>query len=118
MPLNAWLWLDSPSAAKLKAECDRFARVLSPLLIFGEPGTGKSLLARAIHRMSGRAGDLVQTSVGGLPDHLEQAELLGYVRGAFTGADRERKGLIECANRGTFVLDEIGIARPSLPRRR
>lgn len=68
------------------------------------------MLARAIHRLSGRLGNFVRSSVGSLPEHLLEAELLGHVRGAFTGADRERKGLIENANRGTFQLEEIGIA--------
>lgn len=112
--LDAWLWSGSPSGVKLKDECSRYARSPDPLLIWGEPGTGKSLLASVIHSMSGRRGEFVAVRSGELPEQLEQAELLGHVRGAFTGADRDRKGLVESARQGTLFLDEIGIARSSL----
>lgn len=82
----------------------------SPVLILGETGTGKNLLARLIHQASPRkAGPLREVNFGALPETLIEAELFGYVRGAFTGADvRGKPGLVELANGGTLLLDEIG----------
>jgi DNA-binding NtrC family response regulator len=79
-----------------------------PVLITGETGTGKELIAQAIHRLSDRSGDLVTLNVAGLDDNLFSDTLFGHVRGAFTGADREREGLIAKAMGGTLFLDEIG----------
>ena len=79
-----------------------------PVLITGETGTGKELIARAVHRLSGRAGELVPINVAGLDDNLFADALFGHVRGAFTGADRDRAGAIAQAAGGTLFLDEIG----------
>ncbi len=79
-----------------------------PVLITGETGTGKELFARAIHTSSGRKGDLVTVNVAGVDDNLFSDTLFGHRKGAFTGADAERKGLIEKADSGTLFLDEIG----------
>jgi len=79
-----------------------------PVLITGETGTGKELIARAIHRLSGLPGELVCINVAGLDDNLFADTLFGHVRGAFTGADRERQGAIAQAAGGTLFLDEIG----------
>ena len=79
-----------------------------PVLITGETGTGKELFARAIHTVSGRTGSLVSVNVAGVDDHLFTDTLFGHKKGAFTGAESERKGLIEQANEGTLFLDEIG----------
>ena len=79
-----------------------------PVLITGETGTGKELIARALHRLSGRAGELVAVNVAGLDDTMFSDTLFGHTRGAFTGADRPREGLITRAAAGTFFLDEIG----------
>jgi DNA-binding NtrC family response regulator len=84
-----------------------------PVLITGETGTGKELIAQAIHRLSGRAGELVSLNVAGLDDNLFSDTLFGHVRGAFTGADREREGLIAKAAGGTLFLDEIGDLKPA-----
>ncbi|NJD36505.1 MAG: sigma-54-dependent Fis family transcriptional regulator [Betaproteobacteria bacterium] len=79
-----------------------------PVLITGETGTGKELIAKALHRLSGRPGNLVAVNVAGLDDTLFSDTLFGHARGAFTGADRPREGLIASAGDGTLFLDEVG----------
>jgi DNA-binding NtrC family response regulator len=79
-----------------------------PILIIGESGTGKELMAQAIHRLSGRTGPLVSLNIAGLDDTMFSDSLFGHRRGAFTGADNDRGGLIERAEGGTLFLDEIG----------
>lgn len=79
-----------------------------PVLITGETGVGKELVAEAIHHISGRTGEFVPVNVAGLDDHLFSDSLFGHRKGAFTGADRDRAGLIERASNGTLFLDEIG----------
>ena len=86
----------------------RVAASRSTVLIEGESGTGKELIAAALHRHGGRAGRFVAVDCGSLADTLLESELFGYVRGAFTGAVGERKGLFEEASGGTIFLDEIG----------
>ncbi|GGX88103.1 sigma-54-dependent Fis family transcriptional regulator [Litchfieldella qijiaojingensis] len=79
-----------------------------PVLITGESGTGKEAIARAIHTLSGRSGPLVCVNVAGLDDNIFADTLFGHHRGAFTGADKARAGMIDQAGGGTLLLDEIG----------
>ncbi len=79
-----------------------------PVLITGETGVGKELIAKAIHISSGARGRMVTVNAAGLDDNVFSDTLFGHVRGAFTGADRDRQGLIEKAKFGTLFLDEIG----------
>src|SRR5262244_50171 len=87
---------------------EAIARSPQPVLITGETGTGKELMARAVHRLAGLRGDFVAVNVAGLDDQVFSDTLFGHTRGAFTGADRPREGLITRAEEGTLFLDEIG----------
>jgi len=87
---------------------EAIARTSMPVLITGETGVGKELIAKATHQLSGRRGEFIPVNVAGVDDTLFSDTLFGHKRGAFTGADRDRKGLIEQAAGGTLFLDEIG----------
>lgn len=87
---------------------DRIAQNDSPILLLGESGVGKDVIAQYIHRQSGRDGDYVKINCGAIPDHLLESELFGYEKGAFTGANQSKEGLLELADGGTIFLDEIG----------
>jgi len=87
---------------------EAIAKTTLPVLINGETGTGKELFANAIHNASGRKGELVTVNVAGVDDNLFADTLFGHKKGAFTGAETDRKGLIEKADGGTLFLDEIG----------
>jgi DNA-binding NtrC family response regulator len=99
----------SAALEKVRRLVARVATTDAAVLIRGETGTGKELVARAIHEGSGRAaGPLVAVNCGALPEHLVESELFGHRKGAFTGADEHRAGLFEVADGGTLFLDEIG----------
>ena len=100
---------DTPSMQRVKKLIDRIAPTDSNVLILGETGTGKELVARRIHELSRRSHmPFVAVNCGALPENLVESELFGHRKGAFTGADAPRKGLIEVANGGTLFLDELG----------
>lgn len=92
----------------LFATCGRVAPSDATVLIVGETGTGKELLARAIHNRSRREGRFVATNCGSISPELVESELFGYEKGAFTGAHSRKKGLVRHAHEGTLFLDEIG----------
>lgn len=87
---------------------ETIAATPQPILITGETGVGKELIANAIHKVSGLTGPFTAVNVAGLDDHTFSDTLFGHVKGAFTGADRDRNGLVEQAAGGTLLLDEIG----------
>jgi DNA-binding NtrC family response regulator len=99
---------DSPAIVRLRAQICRVAQVDAPVLICGESGSGKELTAQAIHARSRHSnGPFVAINCGAMPANLIQSELFGYERGAFTGATKDKAGLIESAQNGTIFLDEI-----------
>ena len=99
----------SPAAERLRRDITRVAQVSSPVLIRGETGTGKELVARAVHDMNPRAnGPFVAINCSAVPGSLFEAHLFGHERGAFTGADKAAPGYFERAGAGTILLDEVG----------
>ncbi|MCI0650346.1 MAG: sigma-54-dependent Fis family transcriptional regulator [Planctomycetes bacterium] len=104
----------SPALVAALRDATDLARSQIPVLIEGASGTGKELLARAIHAESGRTGAFVLIHCGTIPDTLVETELFGHARGAFTGADRERSGLIAAAAGGTLFLDDVGEMTPAM----
>ena len=99
----------SAAIEEIRNRVRRVAPSPSTILVTGETGTGKEVVADAIHRLSDRSGGpMVKVNCGALPDTLVESELFGHERGAFTGADRARPGRFELAHRGTLFLDEIG----------
>src|SRR5215470_10323288 len=98
----------SPAIEKLKETIRTIAATGSTVLIYGESGTGKELVARAVHACSPRASEpFVSINCGAFPETLLESELFGYVKGAFTGANQNKRGLFEVAHGGTIFLDEI-----------
>jgi len=102
---------NSPAWRTIVETLPRIASSDLPVLVMGETGTGKELVARALHAMSARKGlGFVAHNCGATPDSLIESELFGHARGAFTGAVADREGLFDAANGGTLFLDEIGDA--------
>jgi len=108
----------SPAMVEMLGLLDVVIETDYPVLILGESGTGKELVARAIHRLGRRRNrPFVAENCAAIAENLLEAELFGYVRGAFTGADRDRRGLFEEADGGTLFLDEIAELDPSMQRK-
>src|SRR5437660_3305132 len=105
----------SPKMQALYQMIETVAQVQSTVLVTGESGTGKELVARAIHDLSPRAEKpFISINCGAFTETLLESELFGYVKGSFTGANTNRKGLFEAANGGTIFLDEIGEMSPAM----
>jgi sigma-54 specific flagellar transcriptional regulator A len=103
------LIVGSSAASKdLKKLIDVVAPSSTTVLVLGETGVGKELVARAIHNNSDRSGELISVNCAAIPSELLESELFGHEKGAFTGADKNRKGRFEMADGGTLFLDEIG----------
>jgi DNA-binding NtrC family response regulator len=100
---------ESPSIRQLRTEIERTSRSLAKVLILGETGVGKEVVARLVHAASPRAGRaFVAVNCSGIPETLLASELFGHARGSFTGAYRDKVGLVRQADRGTLFLDELG----------
>ncbi|RLD97022.1 MAG: sigma-54-dependent Fis family transcriptional regulator, partial [Aquificota bacterium] len=97
----------------LRQEVEEVAPTDATVMLYGESGTGKSLIAKVIHHLSSRKGPFVEINCAAIPENLLEAELFGYERGAFTGATSTKKGKFELAQRGTIFLDEISEMGPS-----
>ena len=107
--------ISSPGMQQLIELVERIAQTNAAVLITGESGSGKELIARAVHHYSLRcAKPWVDVSCAALPEHLVESELFGYERGAFSGADSPKPGLFELANHGTLFLDEVGELEPRM----
>jgi DNA-binding NtrC family response regulator len=104
----------SPSFRDAVSLAERVATSPLPVLISGETGTGKELMARTVHERSGRGGPFLAVNCGALPEGLLESTLFGHLKGAFTGAERDRRGLFLEADGGTLFLDEIGDTPPAL----
>src|SRR5690606_9536217 len=101
---------------QLERELDRLARVAPSdvtVMVRGETGTGKEILARAVHALSGRSGEMVAINCGALTDTLVESERFGHRKGAFSGATEDAPGLIRMSHGGTLLLDEIGDRPPA-----
>jgi two-component system NtrC family response regulator len=98
----------APEMLKVAKTIERVASADVSVMLLGASGTGKELLARAVHEKSGRKGDFIAINCAAIPENLLEAELFGYERGAFTGAVKSNVGKIEMAQGGTLFLDEVG----------
>ena len=113
-PGEAAFATSSPRMLQLQAICDQVAPADVPVLITGESGVGKEVMARYVHARSGRPGPFVKVNCAALPADLLESELFGHEPGAFTGALREKPGKFELAGRGTIMLDEVAEMSPLL----
>ena len=99
---------EDPALVKMLEVIQRVADTMSSVLILGQSGTGKELVARSLHRASGRGGAFIPINCAAIPHELIESELFGHTKGAFTGANAERQGRFAAAEGGTLFLDEIG----------
>ena len=108
MDINKLIIGKSKSVLELKLLINKVADSESTVLVLGETGTGKELVAEAIHKTSKRKGQFVPVNCAAIPSELLESELFGHEKGAFTGADKARAGRFEMSSNGTLFLDEIG----------
>ena len=100
---------ESPAIIGLRQEIEAAARTDAKVLVLGETGAGKEVVARLIHELSTRASrSFVAVNCSGIPETLLESELFGHARGSFTGAYRDKPGLVRQADKGTLFLDELG----------
>ena len=115
MPHTSMFWGYSPAMQRIRDMVDKVAATDANILITGENGTGKEVLAREIHRMSMRRNHpMVSLDMGAIPESLFESELFGHAKGAFTDAHTERVGKFEAASSGTLFMDEIGNLSPAM----
>jgi transcriptional regulator with GAF, ATPase, and Fis domain len=112
-PLAHGMLTLSPSFAGELERLSRIARTTISIIVIGETGTGKEVLSRTLHALSGRSGPFVAVNCAALPDGLVQSELFGHKKGAFSGAVEDRPGLVRSADAGTLLLDELGDLGPT-----
>lgn len=113
-PLDQFIIGDAPAIQKLRALIAKAARRSLPVLIQGESGVGKELVAQALHGLSGRTGEIVSFNVCAIAETMFESELFGHAKGAFTGATADTPGFLRQADRGTVFLDEISGLQMSL----
>lgn len=104
----------SDAILRVAEQIRRLAPLRAPVLLMGESGVGKDVVARALHSLGARKGAYVPLNIGTIPDSLADSELFGHTRGAFTGATASRGGAFQAAHDGTLFLDEIGEVSPSV----
>ena len=115
LPEDQFFLAVSPAMKQLRAQASIIAKVDVPILLLGESGVGKEILARLIHQLSPRAQKpFIKVNCAALPAELLESELFGYEAGAFTGAAKSKPGKFELANHGTILLDELGEMNPLL----
>jgi transcriptional regulator of acetoin/glycerol metabolism len=102
-----------PGLADVRRRVTAIASSASPVLVEGETGSGKEIVASAVHTLSGRSGELVAVNCAAIASELVESELFGHARGAFSGSQGARAGLFRAADRGTLLLDEIGELEPT-----
>ncbi|MCU1383052.1 MAG: sigma-54 dependent transcriptional regulator, partial [Acidobacteria bacterium] len=107
-PASDGLVYRDPAMLEVVQRAQRIAGSDASVLVQGESGTGKEVIARSVHQLSRRPGPFVPVNCGALPGGLVESELYGHKRGAFSGADRDRIGMVQSANGGTLFLDEVG----------
>ncbi len=113
-PAATGLWTFCDGLAAQFRKLSQVAPTTIEILIHGESGTGKELVARAVHQQSGRTGAFVAVNCGAIAETIAHTELFGYRKGAFSGANEDRLGLVRMADKGTFFMDEIGDLPPAL----
>lgn len=111
---SAGLYFHSPEMVDLVQRVDRLALKDTTILILGESGVGKEMIARRLHERSGRTGNFIAVNIASTPEDLFESEFYGHEKGSFTGANYQKRGLFELADKGTLFIDEVGDIPPFL----